>query len=54
MFDTGFGVVLAIAINVLFPRERVVRFLNKLGVHELDELNDTKLNDEKNTVRISN
>ena len=54
MFDTGFGVVLAIAINVLFPRERVVRFLNKLGVHELDELDDTKLNDEKNTVRISN
>lgn len=54
MFDTGFGVVLAIAINVLFPRERVVKFLNKLGVHELDELNDTKLNDEKNTVRISN
>ena len=54
MFDTGFGVVLAIAINVLFPRERVVRFLNKLGVHELDEFNDTKLNDEKNTVRISN
>ena len=54
MFDTGFGVVLAIAINVLFPRERVVRFLNKLGVHELDELDDTKPNDEKNTVRISN
>ncbi len=54
MFDTGFGVVLAIAINVLFPRERVVRFLNKLGVHELDELNDTNLNNEKNTVRISN
>ena len=38
MFDTGFGVVLAIAINVLFPRERVVRFLNKLGVHELDDM----------------
>ena len=54
MFDTGFGVVLAIAINVLFPRERVVRFLNKLGVHELGELNDTNLNNEKNTVRISN
>lgn len=38
IFDTAFGVILSIAINCLFPRERVVRFLNKLGVHELDEM----------------
>ena len=38
MFDTAFGVILAIGIIVLFPRERVVRFLNKLGVHELDDV----------------
>lgn len=38
IFDTAFGVILSIAINQLFPRERVVFFLNKLGVHELDDL----------------
>lgn len=38
IFDTAFGVILSIVINHLFPRERVVRFLNKLGVHELDDL----------------
>ncbi len=38
IFDTAFGVVVAIAINHLFPRERVVRGLNKLGVHKLDEM----------------
>lgn len=38
IFDTAFGVILSIIINHLFPRERVVRFLNKLGVHELDDL----------------
>lgn len=38
IFDTAFGVILSIVINHLFPRERVVRFLNKLGVHELDDM----------------
>lgn len=38
IFDTAFGVILSIAINQLFPRERVVFFLNKLGVHELDDM----------------
>lgn len=38
IFDTAFGVVLAIAMNILFPRDRVVRFLNKLGVHKLDDM----------------
>ena len=40
IFDTAFGVILSIVINLLFPRERVVRFLNKLGVHKLDDLED--------------
>lgn len=38
MFDTAFGVILSIVINLLFPRERVVRFLNKIGVHKLDDM----------------
>ena len=38
IFDTAFGVILSIVINHLFPRERVVRFLNKLGVLELDDM----------------
>ena len=38
IFDTAFGVILAIMINYLFPRERVVRFLNKIGVHKLDDM----------------
>ncbi len=38
IFDTAFGVILAIVINYLFPRERVVRFLNKIGVHKLDDM----------------
>ena len=38
IFDTGFGVVLAIAMNLLFPRERVVKTLNKIGVHKLDDM----------------
>lgn len=37
IFDTAFGVIVALLINALFPREKVVKFLNKLGVHELDE-----------------
>ena len=38
IFDTAFGVILSILINVLFPRERIVRFLNKLGIHKLDDI----------------
>lgn len=38
IFDTAFGVILAIAMNLLFPRERVVKILNKIGVHKLDEM----------------
>lgn len=38
MLDTAIGVIFAIIINYLFPRERVVRFLNKLGVHKLDDM----------------
>lgn len=38
IFDTAFGVILSLIINLLFPRERVVRFLNKLGVHKLDDM----------------
>ena len=38
MFDTAFGVILSLVINLLFPRERVVKFLNKIGVHKLDDM----------------
>ena len=38
IFDTAFGVILAIVMNLLFPRERVVKTLNKLGVHKLDDM----------------
>ena len=30
MFDTGIGVLVALAINLLFPRERVLRWMKKL------------------------
>ncbi len=30
MFDTGVGVVVALGINLLFPRERVLRWMNAL------------------------
>ncbi|MEE1315036.1 MAG: aromatic acid exporter family protein [Faecalimonas sp.] len=38
IFDTAFGVAIAIAINLLFPRERVVRWLDKIGIHKLDDM----------------
>ena len=38
IFDTAFGVIWAIFINDILPRERVVRFLNKLGLHKLDDM----------------
>ncbi len=34
MFDTAFGVVLSLVINYLFPRDRVVRILQKFGLHK--------------------
>ena len=37
IFDTAVGVIVSLLINYLFPRERVVRFLNKIGVHKLDD-----------------
>ena len=40
IFDTAFGVILSILINHQFPRERVVRFLHKLGVRELDDVDE--------------
>lgn len=38
ILDTAIGVIISLIINWLFPRERVVRFLNKLGMHKLDDL----------------
>ena len=40
ILDTAIGVILSITINYLFPRERVVRFFNKIGIHKLDELEE--------------
>lgn len=36
--DTAIGVIISIVINYLFPRERVVKMLNKIGVHKLDDM----------------
>jgi uncharacterized membrane protein YgaE (UPF0421/DUF939 family) len=36
--DTAIGVIFSILINYLFPRERVVKFLNKIGIHKLDDM----------------
>lgn len=38
IIDTAIGVIFSIVINYLFPRERVVKFLNKIGVHKLDDI----------------
>ena len=38
ILDTAIGVIISLIINWLFPRERVVRFLHKLGMHKLDDL----------------
>lgn len=35
--DTGIGVIISLIINWLFPRERVVKYLNKAGLHDLEE-----------------
>lgn len=37
MFDTAIGVIVSLIINWLFPRERVVKGLNKVGLHELED-----------------
>ena len=34
MFDTAFGVALSLVINYLFPRDRVIKILNKIGLHK--------------------
>ena len=34
MFDTGVGVMIAMGINLLFPRERVLRWLNALHLRK--------------------
>lgn len=38
ILDTAIGVIISLIINWLFPRERVVKFLNKFGLHKLDDL----------------
>lgn len=38
IFDTAFGVVLSIVINILFPRERVVKILEKLKLRKPDSI----------------
>ena len=40
IIDTAIGVILSIAINYLFPRERVVRFFNKIGIHKYDDMEE--------------
>jgi len=40
IIDTAIGVILSIAINYLFPRERVVKLLNKVGIHKLDDMEE--------------
>ena len=42
ILDTAIGVIISLTINWLFPRERVVTFLNKLGLHKLDDLEEQK------------
>lgn len=34
IFDTAVGVIVALAINYLFPRERVVKWMEKLGLRK--------------------
>jgi len=38
IFDTGVGVVFAMGVNLLLPRERVVRWLEKLHMRKKEEL----------------
>ena len=38
IFDTGIGVILSILINYFFPRERIVRIFNRLGLRNDDLL----------------
>ena len=39
MLDTGIGVVVALLINLLFPRERLVNILSSLKLRKKDEKN---------------
>lgn len=34
IFDTAFGVMLSIVINMFFPRETIVKVLNKIGIRK--------------------
>lgn len=36
IIDTGIGVIIALLINLIFPRERVVKFLSKLKLKKED------------------
>lgn len=47
ILDTAVGVIISIVINHLFPRERIIRFLDRIGIHKLDDLQN--LNEEKQT-----
>ena len=40
IIDTAIGVIISILINYWFPRERVVRFFNKSGIHKLDNIEE--------------
>lgn len=40
IFDTAFGVVLALLINYLFPRERIIKILTKLKIRKVEELEE--------------
>lgn len=37
IFDTAIGVIVAILVNYWSPRERIVKALNKVGLHELED-----------------
>ena len=41
IFDTAFGVMLSIIINMFFPREAVVNVLNKIGVRNDEEIEES-------------
>lgn len=38
MLDTGIGVVIALAVNLLLPRERLLRWMEMLGVRKRKEI----------------
>lgn len=46
IFDTAFGVMLSILINMFFPRETIVRALNKIGVRKDNADDDSEVIEE--------